>query len=123
MAGRRRLPFRTTVESSLGGGCKVVWKNRHTLELEQYAFIDKGTYEDGAETVKAGPCEGKTVKRKIVIAQTVADKIKAGEGEHCRDHGIFYAKTFAREEAFLDELTGASVRTQSVTGKLPNALN
>lgn len=88
------------------GRCTARLEKRPKLELENYLSVKAGTYklDTGVLDNPGKPCHGKTVTRFEVIDAATADKLAAGEREHCRDSQLAYAKTFARVEKFYDDL-------------------
>jgi hypothetical protein len=100
------------------GGCQLTWDKRPSINLDIYAFTEKGTYDDGTEVPTSGHCKGKTVKRQLVVDQAISDKAKEGEMEHCQDNKIAYAKSWGRREVFYDELTGGFCPSTTCTDEL-----
>jgi hypothetical protein len=87
--------------------CQATVNSNYTMSFSQFMFTKEGTYDDGTETRPRGACcAGQLVTRRLRITAAMAQKLKAGEIEHCQDHKLAFAMSEGKFNQAIKDLQG-----------------
>jgi hypothetical protein len=88
--------------------CKATVAQENALSITHSLYTKAGTYDDGTEVSASGrPCSGRTVQKKLHITDAVAQKIKAGEVEHCEDKKYAFSISAAKFNQAINDLAAS----------------
>jgi hypothetical protein len=87
--------------------CRATVNSNYTMSFSHFMYTKEGTYDDGTETRPPGSCcAGKLVTRRLRITAAMAQKLKAGEIEHCQDHKLALAMSEGKFNQAIKDLEG-----------------
>ena len=91
-----------------GSSCKATIRERESLSFNPFMYTKPGTYDDGTEVVPAGrPCRrGVQIPRRLKITELMAQKLRDGEAEHCKDHKLAFALSQSKFNRAIQDLAG-----------------
>jgi hypothetical protein len=69
----------------IDGTCKVKLTEEPKLTFKYFVYTKPGTYLIGKATPQGGKCTGKEMEAYLTITAKIAERIKQGEIEHCKD--------------------------------------
>ncbi|MCP4256661.1 MAG: DUF4157 domain-containing protein [Planctomycetes bacterium] len=78
------------------GKCKLTITAEPRLSFKHLVYTKAGDYKMGTVTIPFKPCKGKVGDLYFRITPKMADKIKQGEIEHCRDNKLAFALSYER---------------------------
>ena len=93
-----------SVSKSFDGSCNFTIRRPEYHRLESYVYTQPGTYDNGTERRKRGPCPKKDLKSRLHITAAVAEVIKKGEIEHCEDFKRAWALSRGRYNVAYGDL-------------------
>ncbi|HET9441903.1 MAG TPA: DUF4157 domain-containing protein, partial [Acidimicrobiales bacterium] len=91
--------------------------NVPSLRLSLFIFTKAGRYPEGTRKVKSGRCAGKKLPHFERISPKLAERIRAAEVEHCRDHSRAWELTYGKYLAAVLELKDGFCPDPATPGK------
>jgi hypothetical protein len=85
------------------GTCKAVLTQEPTLAFKHFVYTKEGTYPIGTTEDPKGRCKGK-VNAFLKITRKMAERIKDGEIEHCKDARRAFALSHGKYVAAVKQL-------------------
>ena len=93
-----------STSGNVGGSCNFTVDRPHSFSLQSYISTQPGTYDDGTEKRKGGPCPNKELKKRLHITAAAAEVFKQGEIEHCEDARRAWALSYGRWDVAYGDL-------------------
>ena len=94
--------------TSLLGFCSYNLSTAPALEFDRMQYTranaDGEAYSFGDEKADSGECAGKTIPLKIRITEPMAEKIRQGEVEHCKDYKLAFALSYGKYVQAFQEM-------------------
>jgi hypothetical protein len=102
--GNQRIEY----QELKGSLCKATIREYESLSFNPFMYTGPGTYDDGTEIVPAGRAcpAGITIPRRVRIVETMAQKLRDGEVEHCEDHKLAFALSQGKFNQAIKDLEG-----------------
>ncbi|MGQ3685012.1 MAG: eCIS core domain-containing protein [Candidatus Loosdrechtia sp.] len=97
-----------------GGKCKLDLKDEPRLSFSHFVYVRPGDYKIGTVKIPFDPCKDKVGDFYYRITPEMAEKIKAGEIEHCEDFKLAFTLSYEQYTQAVKEVTGTDVPGKDV---------
>jgi hypothetical protein len=97
-----------------GGKCNLDLKDEPRLSFSHFVYVRPGDYKIGTVKIPFDPCKDKIGDFYYRITPEMAEKIKAGEIEHCEDFKLAFTLSYERYTQAVKEVAGTDVSGKDV---------